>query len=237
MGAHGTTAVGDGVLIVALSNGNVTALGETNASPAPVVAQANNYPEVGSPVTVNLSGSRSGFFGAPVLYRADWGDGNVSAWGPNPTLAHVYRLPGDRQAFFYVANGANQTARSPYVFHVGSQPPQAPAQLTLVQEAFSPEWQNTTFFVLGLIVSVVGATLGIWRVRRNRRTLARELAALDSIERMRFQGGAVQSAALSERRAVARALVLHGRLSEAQFVILERRIEEVAKATESSAIR
>lgn len=218
--------LGEGVLAVAGRNGNLTVIGSTAASPRAAAAASSLYPAPGVPVRVDLSASVAGAQGAPSMYRADWGDGNVTDWQASPVLAHAYAAPGDVRARFQVRNDANQTASAFATFRVGATPP---VPLTPLQVAFAPENQNVTFFLIGLAITGLAAAPSVARLRRRRHRLQKELAAVEQAYEHTKDRFLECEAALAERKARARGLLLDEKLDEPQFAILEKRIEELAQ--------
>ncbi|HLE96869.1 MAG TPA: hypothetical protein VI997_05810 [Candidatus Thermoplasmatota archaeon] len=217
-------AAAPGLVVAASSDGEVRLLGRTAASLRVALGDVATYPGPGEEVVVGLAASAPGRFGPPTRFRADWGDGRVDDWRPDPVLRHAYNATGDRTARFSVANDAGQTASEVVVFHVGAPRP------NLVSQAFSPERQNVTFFLIGLAVTVAGAGIGVARLARRRALLRREIAAVDAIP-SRMRGSAVVlDTAIAERRSHAYALLAARRLDESQYQVLERHIDAVARS-------
>ncbi|MGQ0536495.1 MAG: hypothetical protein ACT4PT_10530, partial [Methanobacteriota archaeon] len=216
-------AVGDGVAVMAHASGLVRVVGTTAASLRPVASTSGTYPAPGARVAVDLSGSSAGAFGPPTRFRADWGDGARTEWLREPELAHAYLEPGDREARFEVANDAGQTASMPVTFHVGAPEP------NLLSSAFARENQDATFFVLGLTITLVAAAFGFARLQRNQRLLRRELAAVAAGVELTRERPPECEALLAERKARAHGLLLDGKLTDAQFGVLERRIDQLAR--------
>ncbi|HVM44370.1 MAG TPA: PQQ-binding-like beta-propeller repeat protein [Candidatus Thermoplasmatota archaeon] len=215
-------AVGEGVAVFAPLEGNITVVGRTGASLALDVRAATLYPRVGSRFEVDLSGSAAGAFGAATEFRAEWGDGRVTEWQDSPLLTHVYDDAGPRTAVFHARNAAGQTASRAIALEVGGAP------VTFLEDAFSAENQERTFFALGLLVTLAGALFAAWRVRRRRTLLARELVAIDTVYARTKEMPATCEAALAAARARAHTLLVHGRLDEAQVATLLRHADELA---------
>ncbi|HLE96523.1 MAG TPA: PQQ-binding-like beta-propeller repeat protein, partial [Candidatus Thermoplasmatota archaeon] len=219
---QGSFSVGSGVIVYVEGNGNVTVLGRTDASLAPSLDLGTDYPAVGRDVTVDLSSTRPGLFGSATSFRADWGDGTVTGWQPSPVLTHAYNASGDRTARFFAANDANQTASVVHVFHVGGTRP------NVIAKAFDSEHQNATFFVLGLTGTAIGGAFGLTRLTARRRRLARELRLIDAAFDRTKKDVRDCEAALAERKAHCRGLLLDGKFDETQFAVIERHVEDLA---------
>ncbi|MGQ0536494.1 MAG: outer membrane protein assembly factor BamB family protein [Methanobacteriota archaeon] len=226
-----TYGVGDGVIVVAARDGNVTVLGEAPAGLRADPRPASAYPRVGETVVVDLGDSVPGLFGPATRFRAEWGDGTVGDGQSSPRHEHVYPDAGERVARFSVANDAGQTASATVAFHVGAPVP------TLLSTAFDAEHQNTTFFFLGLVMTGVIGILGVARVQARRSRLARELAAIDDVYRRTKSRPSDCQAALTERKAHARGLLADGNLEEGQFAVLERHIEELSASVRLGTLR
>ena len=94
--------------------------------------------------------------------------------------------------------------------------------------------------MLGLALTGAVALAGLLRARRKRGILARELAAVERAVELAgsgARGGAhAVERALDERRTRARGLLADGALDEAQFGVIERRIEEHLRRSRLGAI-
>lgn len=223
-------AVGEGVLAAAGFDGSLTVLGQSAASPSPTVGLSNRYPDPGETVRADLSGSRSGANGPVVAYRAVWGDGTETNWTGEPVLTHRYEAVGDHIARFQVRTENGETGSEFVLFHVGSPAP------TFLERAFAAERQDTTWGVIGLLVAATGTTVGVARLKTRRTRLKQELAAIEDAFALARGRPSDVEAALAERRAHARGLLVDGRLDEAQVQLLEHRIDELAREARLSAL-
>ncbi|MGQ0535568.1 MAG: PKD domain-containing protein, partial [Methanobacteriota archaeon] len=236
-GSWSDYSVGDGVIIATPRTNNAfndfrevdvsihfTVLGRTAASLTTEATVSDAFPGPGAPVTVDLSRSRPGLFGPGTRYRVEWGDGTVSDWQADPRFQHAYNVTGDHIARLQVGNDAGQTASTLVTFHVGG------TASTLLSTAFDADHQNTTFFVLGLVMTGVVGVVGVARVQRRRRILQRELAAIDVVYEKNESNAPACEAALAERRTHVGALLAGGRLDESQYAALTRRIDDLARA-------
>lgn len=224
------TGYGRGLAVAGRYDGTVTVLGRTPASLQPPVLDTTAYPEVGDEVSVDLSRTGPGAFGPATRFRADWGDGNATAWQTSPVFTHAYDALGPREARFYAANDANQTASVPVTYRVGEPEP------NVLSEAFAAENQERTFFVLGLVITGIGALVGLLALRRKRGRLRREMEAVDRVWVENKTNAGACDLALRERRARARGLVLDGTLDDAQGATLERHIDDLSRRARLSEL-
>lgn len=243
-------AVADDKLIIDGIDGTVRILGTTPASPVVQPLFTSLYPEAGAIFTVNLAESIAGKQGALDRFAVDWGDGTSADWGPTATFSHAYSQAGDYMVRFMVGGGP-QTASVTQVLHVGTPDPailQAeleaartaanrtpePPELNLLQQAFAPEFQDWTLFFIGLVITAVGASVGLLRLTRRRTRVRRELDAVATILR-RFGNNPIEC----ERRIAAKRLHvaelhLDGKLDEAQLAVVEKRMDEVIRTVRTS---
>ncbi|HLE96967.1 MAG TPA: PQQ-binding-like beta-propeller repeat protein [Candidatus Thermoplasmatota archaeon] len=220
-------SVGEGIIAVAHVrgplDGNLTILGRTAASLAPVADVSSEYPSVGDEVTVDLSGTAPGLFGPATSFRTDWGDGEVTEWQSSPVLTHAYAEDGDKVARLMARNDANQTSSVLMTFHVGATEP------NFLATAFQADNQDVTFGVLGLTGTAVGGAYGLTRLTSRRRRLTREMRLVDDAYAKTKDRAAECEAALAERKAHARGLLLDGKFDESQFSVLKRHIDDLAR--------
>lgn len=230
--AHAHWAVSDGVVIAVDGRGLVTVLGETNASLRVAAAPLSIYPEPGQPIVVDLSPTLPGAFGAATAYRADWGDGTSTGWQPEPVLRHVYAQPNEAAARFFAQNGLNHTASLAVTFHVGQPDP----SLSIFNSPFHRDYQEATFFLLGLLATGLLALVGVYRAGRKRRRLHQELRALEADHHRLAGDPAACEAMLAARRAHARGLFLQKKLEEAHASFLEKRVDDLLRSLRLSAV-
>ncbi|MHB8605646.1 MAG: outer membrane protein assembly factor BamB family protein [Thermoplasmatota archaeon] len=226
-------SVSDHLLAVGGIDGTLTLFGTTAACLVASVDAASLYPEPGKPFTVDLSKTAPGIGGPANAYRVDWGDGGSAGWQPSAKLTHTYATAGDAVAHFVVRNAANQTASQMVTFHVGASPPQ---QLTALQVAFAPENQNLTFFVIGVVLTAVGALFGLLRLRHRRSRLAREIKAVDDVYARTRDNPTECEAALAHRKARAHELLFEGKLEDGHVGILENHIDQLARTVRLSQL-
>lgn len=228
-GKVGGAGSGPGVIVADViapdGTSSLVVLGRTAASLAVEPSVSNLYPGAGEFVRVDLSNVQAGLAGPATRYRAEWGDGEATEWQPSPVLEHGYNAVGDHVAYVYAGNDAGQVASATIVFQVGR-----PAPQNFLQQQFSADNQERTFFLLGLLITGIFAALGLLRVRRRRDLLSAELAALESAVAAARSDPVQLDRALDERRFRARSLLLDHRLDEGQHAVLAARIEELSRA-------
>lgn len=216
-------AAGEGVLVTINATGSMSVLGASPASPAAVAGLATAYPAPGEVFTLDLSSSRPGVFGTPTAYQVDWGDGTIDSWREQPTFEHVYETPGDVTLRAFVRNDAGQVASTPVTVHVGGSRP------NFVETAFARNNQDLTFGILGLALALGGGLFAVTRTRTRRHRVQRELDAIEHAFVETRDRPRDCEAALAERRARVRGLGLDGKLDQAEVLLLERRIDELAR--------
>ncbi|MBI2076936.1 MAG: hypothetical protein HYT80_01000 [Euryarchaeota archaeon] len=215
----------DGLVVAIDYRGTLTVLGEASNSLRPAPAVSSLYPRPGEEVVVGMGGTPPSPLGAATEFRADWGDGEVGDWSSVPDLRHVYATAIESRARFYARNAAGQTASVPITFHVGQHDP----AINILNAPFDDEYQQTTFFLLGLLATGVIAFFGILRAGRKRRRFHRLLRALEHDGKRLAADPKGCDAMLNERRSAARAAFLEKRIEEAHASFLERRVDELRR--------
>lgn len=214
------------VNVITRNGSRLMVLGRTPASIQPAVAWPDAYPAVGALVTIDLTGTQPGLLSDATDVRVDWGDGESSQerLAAQAVYEHAYTTSGDKLVRVTLANDAGQTAIEETLLHVGAAPP---ASVGFIGAQFAGGNQERTFFLLGLLVTAGVGGFSLARVQRRRRRLARELAAIDQAYRLTHARPSDCDAALGERRAHVRGLLLDGQIDEAQYGVLDKRIEEL----------
>lgn len=202
--------------------GGVPGRGPPDAMAVP--ATATPYPGVGEDVTVTVARPE----GQAVELFADWGDGALDRipWGSSAHLAlqHRYTMASDRDAVFTSVFLDGTTASRILKFEVGGAPPPG---LSVMQEAFSPENQNTTFFLIGLAVTALGSAFGLLLRRRHRGRIHQQLREMDGI---RQRSGSDPDRAMGDLLRLRRDFegdLVSGRLQESQYQILHAHAERL----------
>lgn len=235
-GWAGGIAFDDGLAIMSENDGNITVFGRAGAGPRFPIMPASQWLETGVQFTVNLTGD-AGPFGRNVRFQADWGDGQSSGWTASPVFSHTYAA-GDHVATFRIENEGGFTATQSMSLLVSAAPaaePEPVPQQTVLQQLVSPANYDLTFGLLGILLAVAGAALGVWSTRRRRTRLRRALSALEQ-DFNTLQPGESPEAFLQSRRT--RFKMLHGRarLTDGQLHLLERRIDELLRNRRLSVI-
>lgn len=225
-------AVANGLVAIQTNRGELVVLGDLPSSLRLPPVQASAYPPVDAIVTVDLSGATGGLTLDGLEWSADWGDGTSTDWQAAPVLEHAYAAGQKTEARFFVRNAAGQTGSAPFTFYVGQHDP----AVTILNSPFANEYQETTFFILGLVATAIVAGVGLWRAGRKRRRLHRELRELEAdFARLEADSKACD-AMLSKRKALARSLFLERRLEEAHASFLAGRVDELRRGLRLGAV-
>jgi hypothetical protein len=186
------------------------------------VSLSDLYPQIGKPVRLELD-VRPGVLAEGWQATVDWGDGTATPPAQTTRFEHAYQERVQREIIVSVTNEAGQEASWSTTVFVGEQPP------NFISNAFSPENQESTFFILGLVILLLGSAFGVARLRGRRRRLRRELATADAIVTQHRDDPDTMREELREHRLRARRLFLAGRLDEGSTGILERHIDELLR--------
>ncbi len=218
----GNPIVSDGFLF-ATKGTNIAIMGDLPGLMHADGTFSTTYPAPGQPLDVDLSATSPGEGGAAKDLWVDWGDGSISDWQPGTSASHVYGVGGAVTARFQVRNSAGQTSTLTHMFCVGCPDPSE----TFLQRAFNTDNQNTTFFIIGLLVTALAGFFGVLKVARRRSRLRTEIKALEK-DFEKLHGNPAQcEIMLSERRALAHRLALEAKLDEGHTAILVQRITDL----------
>jgi outer membrane protein assembly factor BamB len=216
-------AVSGGLLVVQGIDGSFAVLGRTAASIQPLLKPSDLTPRHQQSVRIDLSGTTPGLLAPDLQFRADWGDGTLTPWQPEPRFSHPYAKKGNYSASFSVRNAVGQLSVADVVFHVD----QVENGPSIIERVFAPDNQNTTFFVLGVLGTSGVSLFGFTRFHRRRTLLGREMKSIEEAYLLTNHIPLECEAALSERKTHARGMLLDGRLSEPQYQVLDARIDEL----------
>jgi outer membrane protein assembly factor BamB len=216
----------DGLVVAVDGRGLLTVLGETPYSLRPGMKISSLYPRTGEEARVDLSTTPASPAGPPSAFSADWGDDTETGWQDEPVLRHVYSAAGDAHARFFVRNEAGQIASVGVTFHVGQKDP----TVNIFNSPFAAEYQETSFFLLGLLATGFLAAFGVLRAGRKRRKFNRELHALETDHHHLGSQPAEHEHMLAARRARIRSLFLARKLEDAHAAFLTTRIDEMRHA-------
>lgn len=218
-------AASDGLVVAIDATGTFTVLGSAGFSPRAVASTTSQYPAPGDAVVVDLARSSAGLFGPVASYRAEWGDGFVDPWQSDPVFIHRYSDSSDRIARFHIRNEAGQTASITIAFFVGQDDPTR----NILNAPFSDQFQETSFFLLGILITALLALVGIYRAGRKRRRFERALREIEAdYERLSADSPACDRM-LHHQRTTTRALFLGKRIEEAHASFLMSRIDELRR--------
>lgn len=231
--------VDQGILVAHGVDGTLTSLGRTGASIQIELPPAPHNPAPGAEVALDLSATRPGLLGSgpgDLEFAARWGDEDRPrdlSWNASPILKHRYGIAADYHAEIYARNSAGQFSILPITFEVGRP---SPPHLNFLQRVFSNENQDRTFFMLGLLITGSGSVLGVARIRHRRNLLHRELRSIEDAYLLTNHIPVECETALGERKTHLRALLLDNRITETQYSVLDRRVEELRSAVRLNSL-
>ncbi|MBI2077148.1 MAG: hypothetical protein HYT80_02080 [Euryarchaeota archaeon] len=207
-------SVSDEMLAAVDARGRLTILGRSAASIGIQTRASTLYPRPGEPFWLAFSDTRPGAFGPATDFRIDWGDGTGADWAPGDVFTHQYEAPVTFTVRAWARNPAGQESTTSLQIYAGTIDP----SLSFLSKALLPENQDKTFFVVGLLVTLI--------LIRNAR-FQREIRAIDdAYERTEADPEACESV-LEEYRQRARQHLFSHRLADSQAQVLERRVDEL----------
>jgi hypothetical protein len=194
-------------------------------------SSSDGYPGRGEAVTVRITPRE---IESAVEVFAHWGEGTAeqSQRIPWPTreqflfspavfleVNHTYTYDRRFEATFTLVLRDGSTSTQVVTYDVGGTPPSN--TLSFLQRAFSPENQEVTFFVLGLLVTIFGAIVGL-AVRS--RYQSRIHVLLETVDSIRRQGATDPTAAIARLALFRQGLdrqMAEGRLQETQYQVVQ----------------
>ncbi len=218
----------DGGVVVADTDGQVVRLGLAEPSRRPLLAVSSDYPKPREEFVVRPQAAPGT---SPVRFMVQWGSGPLEDILPGEEARTQFAAEGIRTLRVTAVFTDGRTATTEHLLDVGGSPPPTASDddLNFIQRAFARENQDLTFGVLGLAVALGGGLLAFGRGRRRRRLVRRELEAIENS--VASAGGAPErlEAALTVHRAKVRELGLAGKLDHAGTILLDRRLDELAR--------
>lgn len=209
--------------LVVRDGAHLILIGRTAASLQPNVVVSGFYPVPGETLTVKLEGTKPGIQGPADRFAVDWGDGTPLKWQNTPVFSHQYGVASDFRARVIVANSAGQSSSLGLDFHVGQDDPSK----NTFELAFTPKYQERTFFILGAFLTLLLAALGILRRRLRHARFQRELSEIDAAYARHRADPDGCVAVLEEKRHHVRDLLLRRKVDESHAGTLERRVDEL----------
>lgn len=214
--------VGDQVLVQSTTAPfGYVLLGPGDPGLAPDLTISSQQPGVGEPVTLTLTAPAE-----PVdRYEVHWGDGTNRTLanetvGAETQLRHTYDDEGTHTITVSSIDPRGRTSTTEREVDVGAPPD---PELNLFQKAFARENQDMTFGLLGLVLTLGGAGISLYRRKRRLSRLEDELSRLDEIrERSREQPREGVRALEAYRDRIETELA-DGDIDDGQFGVLERR--------------
>lgn len=204
--------------------GNGVLLGTADPALLPTLEVGNGFPGPGERVTLTTR-VVGGVLAGSVLVH--WGEGPIESVPPDVPVSHQYSTPGIRNVRATAVYPDGRTATAEVLIEVGGTGPQ---DLTFMQTAFAPENQDATWGVIGLVLVVVGSLVTVGRTYRRRTVLERELKRLHQIQLRSTEDlvGAIR--AVDAYRNDLQDAFTKGRFDDAQFSVLEIRVQRLARA-------
>ena len=212
-------------LLVWDNQGNGAFLSRADPKLLPRLELTQPYPARGEEVRIRPAA-------APGLtvdhFLVHWGDGSaVASIEPGDVATKRFEADGDYVLRVTAVFADNRTGTDEAIVHVGGTPP---TRLTLMETAFSPQFQEVTFFVFGLLVTLSGALFALLSGKKRRSRLGRYLRELGAI-RKRGAGdpaGAVRALTAFRRRILGD--LSAGRIPDSQFSVLDLRMARLLHA-------
>lgn len=201
----------DGRVAVFERQGNVTILG-TPSVPVPGIALSDPFPDAGETLRLDVE-----VMPEVVTLLVGWGDSHVDELAPGEPVEHAYAADGRRTLRVTAVYPDNRTATRTLSVDVGGTPPPD----TFLARQFSTEKQERTFFLLGLLVTLLGVLLAFLSRRRRHSRIAEDLAILDRIRRQAASDTVRAVEELGAFRARIADDLARGRIDDAQFSTLE----------------
>ena len=209
----------NGELVVFTLDGRLFRLGNADPQIVPRVDVSHAYPDPRDAVDVDIADPVAG-----ATYIVAWGDDTIEEGGTS--WSHRYGSPGTRTLRVTALYADGRTATTERAIHVGATPPPD----TFLARQFSSENQERTFFVLGIVVTLLGALIAFLVRRRRRGRLGDELRRLEEIRERgrRDPATAIRDLGLYRERLLGE--VRAHKLDDAQFNTLEARANVVFSA-------
>ena len=186
------------------------------------VALADPQPPVNHPMQVHLTVPG----GAPTVAQVlvGWGDGLLETKNASDSLARQYTRKGDYDVRATLVYADGRTATATTTAHVGE--PKA-AALGIVGILFSPEYQNYTFFAIGLLVTATTSAVAAASVTKGRKRIDRRLRELDRVQEQGRRDAFAAVRSLHEYRLARRRDLSQGHLGDTQYTVLEAHADKV----------
>jgi hypothetical protein len=213
---------GDGELLAATHDGDAVRLGAPAEGLLPVLGVDDDHPRARQPVRIEASPQA----GAPPLRSVlvGWGDGLLESFAPGDALTRSFPTPGDREVRVTFVYEGNRTATAMQLLHVGQQRVPVQGFLGLL---FGPEYQNYTFFAIGVLITVVGSVATALGVARGRKRIDRRLRELDRIQDAGRRDPFAAARELHAYRQARRRDLAGGHLDDTQYTVLEAHADRV----------
>ncbi len=215
------TPLGDGRLLAWDDEGQSALLGPDPAAAPPSLSAASDYPgaQAAALLTVDLPDDAP----ANTTLLLAWGDGKLEVVQPG-TASRTYGTGGDRTARLSAIYPDGRTSTLGHTLHVGQSAPETPGLLTVL---FSADYQNYTFFAIGVLITVIGSVVTALGVNKGRKRIDRRLRELDHIQDTGRSDPFAAVRALHAYRQDRRRDLAQGHLDDTQYTVLETHADHV----------
>lgn len=216
-------AVHDGQLLVIDPLGRIFLLADHGKGPPLDVSDL--YPRSGDLVKLDVEAT-----GNPVRLILRW-EGDIveeTSWpaGQQSVRAeHLYVNSGDASMLVTIVDQDGTTSTATRIVHVDGVPPPE----KFIEKAFSAEYRDTTWGIIGIAIAGLGALFGFIQLRRGRNRLRRDFERLHAI---REKGRTDTIGALRDLQAMRQHVHDHtaaGGYDQGQLHLLEARMASTAR--------
>lgn len=218
------TPLADGRILAWESGGDAVVLAHQAIRAGTGLTLSDAYPQEKTPVQADI-GTPSD---ANTTMLLAWGDGTLEGLpvAPGALLGHAFPTTGDHAVRLLTVFPDGLTSTTTVTAHVGGRALERPNLFTTL---FDSEHQNYTFFVLGILLTLVGAAVTAVAAIKGRRRLERFLVNLD---RIRDAGRSEPLVAIRDLHGYRRGLrvdLASGHLSDAQYSVLDSQVRELLR--------
>ncbi|HUR61857.1 MAG TPA: hypothetical protein VM286_05775 [Candidatus Thermoplasmatota archaeon] len=219
LGVH-LTPLAHGRLLAWDDGGEAVMLGATSAALPHLVAETL-YPGAQAAAILQVAPGADAPAGTRLLLA--WGDGALEEATPG-SASRTYGAGGERTVRLTSVQPDGTTATARLVLHVGQTEPVEPG---LVAVLFSPEYQNYTFFTIGVLITLVTSALAAAGVSKGRKRIDRRLREMDAIQEAGRRDPFAAVRDLHAYRLARRLDLAHGHLDDTQYTVLESHADKV----------
>lgn len=222
------TPLANGDLVVSDMSGRIVHLGTCPLTRRPSLDPETLFPPLNRPFSLRIQPPAD-----PTVrsFTVIWGDGE-SGFLPMPQdgtaaiATHTYTRAGRVEVLVTAGFSDNRTGSSVATLDVGSHP----SRLTPMQVWFARENQDLTFFVLGLLVTLLGAVWALARRTYRRSRIEARLRRLDAVREGAGEDLPGALRLLDTFRDDLRSDLASGRLDDGQFSVVHAAAMQLQRA-------